>query len=350
MNRIPCERRGSISTEEPASFSTVIETTSTSRKRRLSSPDASTSEVPKIHPTLELSTTAMDLYKTARNNLTKLVKATHKTYYFQACLDQNVLPIGLRLIKCPRTIPAGSGAFRRWEETLVSASRSLLEISCESMRTVMDELETEYYTSKDLAIQACRNSTEREDTKNALEQVGTRLDGTLKHRFSENLKWDRDHEYSPTSLESLVRTRGAAKPTAEIRDGRRDGRRNNRPGNRRNNDRQTGDRRAVYPSYQQMDMNPPDKNFQDMRRNSTPRNRRYNDHDTEDRRTVYPSNQPMDMNPSDKNFQSFYNAFTAFNNLLTNQNNPNNNANEYNYTPYVSEFESRHVISNNVAF
>ena len=346
MNSIPCERRGSISTEEPASYSTVIETTSTSRKRRLNSPDASTPEVPKIHPTLELSTTAMDLYKTARNNLTKLVKATHKTYYFQACLDQNVLPIGLRLIKCPRTIPAGSEAFRRWEETLISGSRSLLQISYESMRSVMDELEKEYNTSKDLAIQACRNSTEREDTKNALEQVGTRLDGTLKQRFSENLKWDRDHEYSPTSLESLVSTRGAAKPPAEIRDGRR----NSRPRNRRNNDRQTGDRRAVYPSYQPMDMNPSDKNFQDIRRNSTTGNRRYNDHNTGERRTVYPSNQLMDMNPSDKNFQSFYNAFTAFNNLFTNQNNHISDANEYNYTPYTSDVEPRHVISNNVAF
>ena len=117
----------------------------------------------------------------------------------------------------------------------------------------------------------CRNSTERENIKNALQHIGTRLDGTLTGRYSENLKWDRDHQYSPTSLESLVRTRGAATPTAEIRDGRRDGRRNSRPRHRRNNDRQTGDRRAVYPSYQPMDMSPSDKNFQELRRNSTPR-------------------------------------------------------------------------------
>ena len=285
----------SLTTEESASNTTVVNTANTGRKRLLSSPEAATPQQQKRRVMVELPADEMPLYKTARNLLSKYIRATHRTNFFKTCLDKNLLPNGFRMSRFPRNIALNTGAFKAWEDTLISASRTLLEISHSHNQTVMNSLESAYFSAKTKALNTLKDNTSRDNIEKALDRIQTRLDGSLSFRYTAKLKAIENDPYSPRGKRRHTNKQPQLNRTA--------------PNRRRGLPNHRG-RRGRRPTHQTY-------------------NRRLADNSQH--------SQSMDNSSfSDKNVQNFFNAFSAFNNLLKNQ---NNNANVNNtYEPYVSDF------------
>ena len=79
----------------------------------------------------------------------------------------------------PRNIAPNTGAFKAWEDTLISASRTLLEISHSHNQTVMNSLESAYFSAKTKALNTLKDNTSKDNIEKALDRIQTRLDGSL---------------------------------------------------------------------------------------------------------------------------------------------------------------------------
>ena len=73
---------GSLTMEDSASNTTVVNIANKSKKRPLRSPDAISSKQPKTHQAVELPPDEMSLYKSTRTILSKDVRATQCSNYF----------------------------------------------------------------------------------------------------------------------------------------------------------------------------------------------------------------------------------------------------------------------------
>ena len=287
----------SLTTEDSASNTTVVHLANMSKKRPLSSPDASSSKQAKTYPAVKLPPDEMTLYKKTRNLLSKYVRTTQRSNYFKMCLDSNVLPTGFRMSRFPRNLAPNTGAFRKWEKTLSSTSRALLEISNDHCQSEINSLKTAYFAAKTTTLNTLKNPSSRDDIEKALDRIGTRLTSTLSARYLNKFKALSKYPYSPTKSSRTTRNR---KPSKQPR-----------PGN------SNAPRERVTPQYQDR---------RGRRPTQQPRNRR-----------PPPPRGPQrhqEQSYTDQNAQNFFTAFTAFNNLFKNQNNHVNNT----YEPYVTDF------------
>ena len=81
----------SLTTEDSASNTTVVNIANNSKKRPLSSPDASSAKQPKPHLAVESPPDEMSLYKSTRTILSKYVRATQYSNYFKIQVQSAIL-------------------------------------------------------------------------------------------------------------------------------------------------------------------------------------------------------------------------------------------------------------------
>ena len=81
----------SLTTGDSASNTTVVNIANKSKKRPLSSPDASTAKQPKTHQAVESPPDEMSLYKSTITILYKYVRATQYSNYFKIQVQSALL-------------------------------------------------------------------------------------------------------------------------------------------------------------------------------------------------------------------------------------------------------------------